>query len=277
VSQETYLLHTTVREPALRPTRQPTPRSERRTTAQVHDLIAGLPDGYNTVVGSRGHRFSGGEKQRIAIARTLLRDPKVLILDEATSALDPETERAVASGLDALADGRPPSHCDRSPPWRTADQIVVIDHGRAIESGTHTSWSRATAATPACRLTGGPPPVRPAVACERCPGSHDGTSPNRRCSSVGERYHNAGRRAVVARPAHSVFSREAGQWTRLLPIVTSPACSPDLPPGTATVCAAAFGWRLTALTSAGQAGPTRPTKRVGRRTGTMTRSTARDS
>jgi ATP-binding cassette subfamily B protein len=108
--------------------------------AQVHDLIAGLPDGYDTVVGSRGHRFSGGEKQRIAIARTLLRDPKVLILDEATSALDTETERAVQRAFDALADGRTTiTIAHRLSTVRDADQIVVIDHGRAIESGTHTS------------------------------------------------------------------------------------------------------------------------------------------
>src|SRR5205085_1484225 len=74
--------------------------------AQIHDLIAGLPEGYDTVVGSRGHRFSGGEKQRIAIARTLLRDPRVLVLDEATSALDTETERAVQRAFEALARGR---------------------------------------------------------------------------------------------------------------------------------------------------------------------------
>ena len=74
--------------------------------AQVHALIESLPEGYDTMVGSRGHRFSGGEKQRIAIARTLLRDPKVLVLDEATSALDTETERAVQRAFDALARGR---------------------------------------------------------------------------------------------------------------------------------------------------------------------------
>jgi ATP-binding cassette subfamily B protein len=92
------------------------------------------------VVGSRGHRFSGGEKQRLAIARTLLRDPRVLILDEATSALDTETERAVQEAFDALAEGRTTlTIAHRLSTVRNADQIVVIDRGRAVEAGTHTS------------------------------------------------------------------------------------------------------------------------------------------
>src|SRR6185436_5572584 len=96
VSQETYLLHTTIRENLryVKPTATDAEIEQAARAAQIHDLITGLPDGYDTVVGSRGHRFSGGEKQRIAIARTLLRDPRVLVLDEATSALDTETERA---------------------------------------------------------------------------------------------------------------------------------------------------------------------------------------
>jgi len=142
VSQETYLLHTTVRENLryAKPEATDAEIENAARAAQVHDLIAGLPDGYDTVVGSRGHRFSGGEKQRIAIARTLLRDPKVLVLDEATSALDTETERAVQRAFDALADGRTTiTIAHRLSTVRDADQIVVIDHGRAIESGTHTS------------------------------------------------------------------------------------------------------------------------------------------
>src|SRR5204863_1854656 len=79
---------------------------EAARAAQVHDLIASLPEGYDTLVGERGYRFSGGEKQRIAIARTILRNPPVLVLDEATSALDNETERAVQTALDDLAEGR---------------------------------------------------------------------------------------------------------------------------------------------------------------------------
>jgi ATP-binding cassette subfamily B protein len=142
VSQETYLLHTTVRENLryAKPDATDAEIEEAARAAQVHDLIVGLPEGYDTMVGSRGHRFSGGEQQRIAIARTLLRDPKVLVLDEATSALDTETERAVQRAFDALAAGRTTiTIAHRLSTVRDADQIVVIDHGRAIESGTHTS------------------------------------------------------------------------------------------------------------------------------------------
>ena len=108
--------------------------------AQIHDLIAGLPDGYDTVVGSRGHRFSGGEKQRIAIARTLLRDPRVLVLDEATSALDTETERAVQRAFDAL--GRGPHHDHhRAPalhrPRRRPDRGARPRPGRRVRHARH--------------------------------------------------------------------------------------------------------------------------------------------
>jgi ATP-binding cassette subfamily B protein len=142
VSQETYLLHTTVRENLryAKPGATDAEIEAAARAAQIHDLIAGLPDGYDTMVGSRGHRFSGGEKQRIAIARTLLRDPRVLVLDEATSALDSETERAVQKAFDALAQGRTTiTIAHRLSTVRNADQIVVLDHGRIIESGTHTS------------------------------------------------------------------------------------------------------------------------------------------
>ena len=142
VSQETYLLHTTVRENLryAKPTATDAEIEDAARAAQIHDLITSLPDSYDTMVGSRGHRFSGGEKQRIAIARTLLRDPRVLVLDEATSALDTETERAVQQAFDTLARGRTTiTIAHRLSTVRNADQIVVLDHGRIIEAGDHTS------------------------------------------------------------------------------------------------------------------------------------------
>jgi ATP-binding cassette subfamily B protein len=142
VSQETYLLHTTVRENLryAKPSATDAEIEDAARAAQIHDLIASLPDGYDTMVGSRGHRFSGGEKQRIAIARTLLRDPRVLVLDEATSALDTETERAVQQEFDTLARGRTTiTIAHRLSTVRNADQIIVLDHGHVAEVGNHTS------------------------------------------------------------------------------------------------------------------------------------------
>jgi ATP-binding cassette subfamily B protein len=142
VSQETYLLHTTVRENLryARPDATDAAIEAAARAAQIHGHITGLPDGYDTVVGSRGHRFSGGEKQRIAIARTLLRNPRVLVLDEATSALDTKTERAVQQAFEALAVGRTTiTIAHRLSTVRNADQIAVLDHGRIVESGTHDS------------------------------------------------------------------------------------------------------------------------------------------
>lgn len=142
VSQETYLLHTTIRENLryAKPDATDEEIVEAARAAQIHELIAGLPDGYDTMVGSRGHRFSGGEKQRIAIARTLLRDPRILVLDEATSALDNETERAVQRAFDELSAGRTTvTIAHRLSTVRNADRIAVIDHGRILESGTHES------------------------------------------------------------------------------------------------------------------------------------------
>jgi len=142
VSQETYLLHATVRENLryAKPGATDAEIEAAARAAQIHDLIAGLPDGYDTVVGSRGYRFSGGEKQRLAIARTLLRDPRVLVLDEATSALDTETERAVQKAFDALARGRTTiTIAHRLSTVRNADQIVVLEHGHIVEAGDHAS------------------------------------------------------------------------------------------------------------------------------------------
>jgi ATP-binding cassette subfamily B protein len=140
VSQETYLFHATVRE-NLRFAKSDASDEEveeAARAAQIHDLIASLPEGYETVVGERGYRFSGGEKQRIAIARTILRNPPVLILDEATSSLDTQTERAVQAALDRLAEGRTTiAIAHRLSTVRDADQIVVLDRGRVIERGTH--------------------------------------------------------------------------------------------------------------------------------------------
>ncbi|HEY4023369.1 MAG TPA: ABC transporter ATP-binding protein [Pseudonocardiaceae bacterium] len=145
VSQDTYLLHTTVRENLryAKPDATDTQIEAAARAASVHDLITSLPDGYDTVVGSRGHRFSGGEKQRIAIARTLLRNPRILILDEATSALDNETERAVQQAFDALAAGRTTiTIAHRLSTVRDADQIAVLDQGRVVETGTHQTLLR---------------------------------------------------------------------------------------------------------------------------------------
>ncbi|NKX53337.1 ABC transporter ATP-binding protein [Arthrobacter mobilis] len=145
VSQETYLLHATVRENLryAKPAASDAEIEQAARDAQIHEHIMALPEGYDTVVGSRGHRFSGGEKQRIAIARTLLRNPQVLILDEATSALDTRTERAVQEAFDRLAAGRTTiTIAHRLSTVRGADQIAVLDAGRVVEHGTHHSLLR---------------------------------------------------------------------------------------------------------------------------------------
>ena len=140
VSQETYLFHATVRD-NLRFARPDATDSEIEgvaRAARVHEVIAGLPDGYDTLVGERGYRFSGGEKQRMAIARTILRNPPILLLDEATSALDAETERAVQEALDRLSAGRTTiAIAHRLSTVRDADQIVVLDGGEIVERGSH--------------------------------------------------------------------------------------------------------------------------------------------
>ena len=140
VSQETYLFHATVRENLrfAKPDATDEEVEEAARAAQIHDLIASLPDGYETVVGERGYRFSGGEKQRMAIARTVLRNPPILVLDEATSALDTQTERLVQEALERLAEGRTTiAIAHRLSTVRDADQIVVLDKGRVAETGRH--------------------------------------------------------------------------------------------------------------------------------------------
>ncbi|MGX9885484.1 ABC transporter ATP-binding protein [Streptomyces sp. NPDC002276] len=140
VSQETYLFHATVADNLrfAKPDATDEELHAAARAAQIHEHIAGLPDGYDTVVGERGHRFSGGEKQRLAIARTILRDPPVLILDEATSALDNRTEAAVQDAIDALSANRTTlTIAHRLSTIRSADQIVVLDSGHVVERGTH--------------------------------------------------------------------------------------------------------------------------------------------
>ncbi|MFE3881397.1 ABC transporter ATP-binding protein [Streptomyces lydicus] len=140
VSQETYLFHASVADNLrfAKPDATDEEIARAARAAQIHDHIAALPDGYDTLVGERGHRFSGGEKQRLAIARTILRDPPVLVLDEATSALDTHTEHAVQQAIDELSAGRTTlTIAHRLSTVRDADQIVVLDAGHIAERGTH--------------------------------------------------------------------------------------------------------------------------------------------
>jgi ATP-binding cassette subfamily B protein len=146
VSQETYLFHATVRENLrfAKPDAGDEELEAAARAARIHDVISALPDGYDTMVGERGYRFSGGEKQRMAIARTILRNPPILVLDEATSSLDTETERLVQDALDKLAEGRTTiTIAHRLSTIRNADQIVVLDRGRIVESGRHEELMRA--------------------------------------------------------------------------------------------------------------------------------------
>jgi ATP-binding cassette, subfamily B, bacterial len=140
VSQETYLFHESVRENLrfAKPDATDEEIEAAARAARIHEVIAALPEGYETIVGERGYRFSGGEKQRIAIARTILRNPPILVLDEATSSLDNETERLVQEALDRLSTGRTTiAIAHRLSTVRDADQIIVLDHGRVVESGRH--------------------------------------------------------------------------------------------------------------------------------------------
>jgi ATP-binding cassette subfamily B protein len=140
VSQETYLFHASVAENLrfAKPSATDDELVAAAKVAQIHDHLMSLPDGYDTIVGERGYRFSGGEKQRLAIARAVLRDPPVLVLDEATSALDTQTEQAVQQAIDAVSAGRTTiTIAHRLSTIRDADEIIVLDHGEIAERGTH--------------------------------------------------------------------------------------------------------------------------------------------
>jgi ATP-binding cassette, subfamily B, bacterial len=140
VSQETYLFHATIAENLryAKPSATLEELEAATRAANIHDTIHSFPDGYDTVVGERGYRLSGGEKQRIAIARVLLKDPAVLILDEATSALDSISESTVQAALDTAARGRTTiAIAHRLSTIVGADVIFVVDGGQIVERGTH--------------------------------------------------------------------------------------------------------------------------------------------
>jgi ATP-binding cassette subfamily B protein len=140
VSQDTHLFHTTIADNLrfAKPDATAADIIAATKAAQIHDLINSLPEGYDTIVGERGYRFSGGEKQRLASARTMLRNPPILVLDEATSALDTHTERAVQQALNALSAGRTTiTIAHRLTTIHNADHIIVLHHGHIVERGTH--------------------------------------------------------------------------------------------------------------------------------------------
>ena len=140
VTQETYLFHDTVRRNLLygKPDAIEEQLIAAARAANIHDRIAELPDGYDTIVGERGYKLSGGEKQRLAIARVVLKDPRILILDEATSSLDTTSERLVQSALEPLMRGRTTiAIAHRLSTILSADVIFVMDRGRIVERGTH--------------------------------------------------------------------------------------------------------------------------------------------
>jgi ATP-binding cassette subfamily B protein len=179
VSQETYLFHATIAE-NLRYAKPDATDAELEAAARaanIHDTIASFPDGYDTVVGERGYRLSGGEKQRVAIARVLLKDPAVLVLDEATSALDTVSERIVQRALDDASRGRTTlAIAHRLSTVVAADVIFVVEAGRIVERGTHAEllaaggvYARLFAEQLAATIDGevSPPEERPADPASR--------------------------------------------------------------------------------------------------------------
>src|SRR5690606_29082705 len=140
VTQETHLFHDTIRT-NLRYAKLDATQDELEAAcraANIHDFIMGLPDGYDTIVGERGYRLSGGEKQRIAIARVILKDPRILVLDEATSHLDSQSEALIQEALRTVQQGRTSiiiAH--RLSTILAADLILVMDRGQVVERGTH--------------------------------------------------------------------------------------------------------------------------------------------
>jgi len=140
VTQETYLFHASVRENLLYARRDATDEEMMAATkaAAIHERIMELDDGYDTVVGERGYKLSGGEKQRIAIARVILKNPRILVLDEATSALDTHSERLIQAALEPLMQGRTTlAIAHRLSTILAADVILVVDRGEIVERGTH--------------------------------------------------------------------------------------------------------------------------------------------
>jgi ATP-binding cassette subfamily B protein len=141
VTQETYLFHDSIRENLLfaKPEATDEELMEAIDASAIGDRVRELPAGLSTVVGERGYRMSGGEKQRLAIARVFLKDPRILILDEATSALDTRSERLIQAAFAKLMQGRTTvAIAHRLSTILRADQILVMDHGRVVEQGTHT-------------------------------------------------------------------------------------------------------------------------------------------
>ena len=140
VTQETYLFHDTIRVNLLYARSNATQEEVEAAAraANIHDFVMGLPDGYETIVGERGYRLSGGEKQRLALARVILKDPRILVLDEATSSLDSESEALIQEALKRVMAGRTSiviAH--RLSTILAADLILVMDRGQIVERGTH--------------------------------------------------------------------------------------------------------------------------------------------